>query len=60
MTQAAATTARERAIEAPPAIRERAVEKPIAAQRKGGLRRFVLIVVIPVIAVAGAFFWLAL
>ena len=57
MTQAAATTARERAIEAPPTIRERAVEKPAATRRKGGLRRFVLIVVIPAIAVAGALYW---
>ena len=57
MTQAATTTARERAIEAPPAIRERAVEKPAATRRNGGLRRFVLIVVIPAIAVAGALDW---
>ena len=57
MTQAAATTARERAIEASPAIRERLVEKPAATRRNGGLRRFVLIVVIPAIAVAGALYW---
>ena len=33
------------------------VEKPAATRRNGGLRRFVLIVVIPAIAVAGALYW---
>ena len=87
MTQAAAITTRERAVEASAAPRERAieatprreigpprrlrrraiaphappphraVEAPPKAQRGAGLRRFVLIVVIPAVAAALALFW---